>query len=338
MIEIFMPRIAERRRAIPTTSSVERPAPSSRGNGLANPSGQLREALTQNFPYVLFDVPPDSDGDITVRKIGAHAIAHLRTASWTAEATVGHADALGFGETIKLVWQLNGTMTYEDEERAFAINAGELFLTRSSSDYFLNMSEDYEGLVLTFDASAHPVWLNLVERGEKELVLKPSSAAAASAAGMMALMRQSDNDSTSELVLNSLFELATGSVNHGIADPPSEQVAPSLFRARWLIRQHIADLDYTPARLAHDLGLSRRSLYNRFADRGITPAAFIRMVRLEQAKREIESDPTGITALTTVALRNGFPDSSSLSHAIKANYGVTPKALRNAGARQSWRG
>ena len=123
-------------------------------------------------------------------------------------------------------------------------------------------------------------------------------------------------------------------MKHGIADPPSERIAPSLFRARWLIRENIADLSYTPARLAHDLGLSRRSLYNRFADCGITPAAFIRMVRLEQAKREIESDLRGITALTAVALRNGFPDSSSLSRAIKSNYGVTPKALRGATARQ----
>jgi len=125
--------------------------------------------------------------------------------------------------------------------------------------------------------------------------------------------------------------LATGSLNHGIADPPSEQIAPSLFRARWLIRQNIADLDYTPARLAHDLGLSRRSLYNRFAECGITPAAFIRMVRLEQAKREIESDPRGVTALTTVALRNGFPDSSSLSHAIKATMALRRKHCATPG-------
>src|SRR6476660_8524557 len=132
-----MVRITEQTNVIPDTSPDEQPAPGGRANGLANPPGQLREALTRNFPYVLFDVPPDSDGDITVRKIGAHAIAHLRSASWTAEATVGHADALGFGETVKLVWLLNGTMTYEDRERAIAINRGELFVTRSSSDYFL---------------------------------------------------------------------------------------------------------------------------------------------------------------------------------------------------------
>lgn len=331
-------RIDGQRNVIPDTRSAEQFTRSDRANGSANPPGQFREALTRNFPYVLFDVPRESDGDIVVRKIGAHAIAHLRSASWTAEATVGHADAHGFGETIKLVWLLNGTMTYEDKERAIAISPGELFVTRSSSDYFLNIGEGYEGLALTFDAGAQPSWLNLAARGEKELVLKPSSAAAASAAGMLALMRQPHNDSTSELVLHSLFELATGSVNRGIADPPSEQIAPSLFRARWLIRQNIADLDYTPARLAHDLGLSRRSLYNRFADCGTTPAAFIRMVRVEQAKREIESDPGGVTALTIVALRNGFPDSSSLSHAIKASYGVAPKALRNARAeRSSWK-
>ena len=177
-----MPGVDGRRRAI----SAARPARGLAGrhaNRFENPPGQFGEVLRRNFPYVLFDIPPNSDGDVTVRKIGAHGIAHLRTASWAAEAAVGHADAHGFGKTIKLVWQLSGAMIYEDQERALSINAGEIFLTRSSSNYFLNTSKDYESLVLTFDASANPAWLNLVERGETELVLKPNSAAAASAAG-----------------------------------------------------------------------------------------------------------------------------------------------------------
>jgi AraC-like DNA-binding protein len=289
---------------------------------------QLREALTRSYPYVLFDVPADSDGRISVRQIGPHLITHLRTASWNAEATVDHADAAGFGATIKLVWQLAGSMTYEDDERAFSIRAGEIFLTRSSSDYFLNMSDDFEGLALTFDATAHAPWLDRVRRGDKELVLQPSGAVAASAAGVLALMRQPVADGTSELALHSLFELATGSIHRGIADPPSERLAPSLVRARWLIRQHIADRTYTPERLAEDLGLSRRSLYNRFADAGMTPAAFIRAVRLERARLEIAGDTEGLVSLTTIALRCGFADTASLSHAVKAAYGVSPTALR----------
>jgi AraC family transcriptional regulator, positive regulator of tynA and feaB len=298
--------------------------------GHASPHSRLRETLTDGFPYVLFDVPPESDGDIMARKVGVHAIAHLRTASWAAEASAAHAAAHGFGETIKVVWQLNGAMTYEDAERTFSINPGELFMTRSSSDYFLKTTAGYEALVLTFNARAYPAWLNLVKRSENELVIRPSSAAVASAAGMLALMRQPYADSSSERVVHSLFALATGSVAQRLSDPPSEQIAPSLFRAHWLIREHIADLSYTPAKLAFDLGLSLRSLYNRFADHGTTPAAFIRSIRSEQAKREIEGDPTGRITLTTVALRNGFPDSSSLSHAIKERYGVTPSELRRS--------
>jgi AraC family transcriptional regulator, positive regulator of tynA and feaB len=316
------------------TKLVERPVADSGARETANPHGRLRGALTQGFPYVLFDVPPGSDGDIMVRKVGAHAIGHLRTASWAAEANVRHANALGFGETIKVVWQLNGAMTYEDKERTFSIGPGELFMTRSSSNYYLNVTDGYEALVLTFNAEAYPAWLNVVAQSENELVLKPSSAAAASGAGVLALLRHPHTDGTSEHALHSLFELATGSASHGVSDPPSEQIAPSLFRARWLIRANIADSNYTPARLAYDLGLSQRSLYNRFGDCGITPAAFIRMTRLEQAKREIEGDPAGITALTTIALRNGFPDSSSLSRAIRARYGVTPTELRKAKPRR----
>src|ERR1700760_1245403 len=214
------------------------PAPAEPTTAAAGLHGtQLRDRLTRAYPYVLFDVPAGSDGSIAVRQIGPHLISHLRTASWNAEATVGHADAAGFGATIKLVWQLNGAMIYEDNERVFAIQAGEIFLTRSSSNYFLNMSDDFEGLVLTFDATAHAPWLDRVRRGDKELVLAPSGAVAASAAGVLALLRQPGTDRTSQLALHSLFELATGSIHRGIADPPSERIAPSLVRARWLIRQ-----------------------------------------------------------------------------------------------------
>jgi AraC family transcriptional activator of tynA and feaB len=288
-------------------------------------AAQLRDRLEHAYPYVLFDIPSGSDGQIAMRKIGPHLISHLRTASWTAEATVGHADALGFKKTIKLVWQLRGAMTYEDEDRTFPIRAGEIFVTRSSSDYFLNMSDDFEGLVLTFDARVHAPWLDRIRRDD-ELVLKPSGAVAASAAGVLALLQQPGTDGTSELALHSLFELATGTVQRGRADPPSEQLAPSLVRAGWLIRQHIADRGYTPERLAFDLGLSRRSLYNRFADAGLTPAGFMRAIRLEQARREIETGER--RSLTVIALRCGFADSASLSHAIKAAYGVAPSALR----------
>lgn len=341
-----MSRMAERPRPFaaghqsPTsspTNPAEQPPDGPYADALHAGPAQFREMLEHAYPYVLFDIPAASGGDVAVRRIGPHQLSHLRTKAWSAEAGVSHADALGFGETIKLVWQLRGSMTYEDAERTVSVNAGEIFLTRSSSNYFLNASADYEGVAVTFHAGAHTGWLDLVENGVNELVLGASSATAASAAGVLALMQQSGADSTSELVLHSLFELATASANHGLTDPAPERIAPSLFRAHWLVRQNIADPGYNPERLAHDLGLSRRSLYNRFAEASVTPSAFIRMIRLAQAKREIESDPRGMTPLTAVALRNGFPDSSSLSHAVKAAFGISPKELRTAQIKRQWR-
>ncbi|WP_315766482.1 AraC family transcriptional regulator [Bradyrhizobium sp. SZCCHNR2009] len=284
--------------------------------------------LAEAFPNILFDAPPRSIVEIAYSRIGAHQITYIRSGKWTGETSAAQSDALGFGESIKLVWLLSGCMAIEDRDRRVAIKAGEALLARHSSDCLLAGSDDYESLVLRLHPSADPAWRDLVEAGGQELRIGCSSAAAAAHAGFMALLRQTNHDSTSELAVQSLFELVTRSANRGIVKPVSDPVAPSLYRARELIRQNIADPRYTPERLAHDLGLSRRSLYNRFADNGVTPAAFIRMVRLAQARQEIENDPSGATPLTTIALRNGFPDSSSLSHAIKSAYGVSPRALR----------
>lgn len=289
---------------------------------------QFRDILAQAFPAVLFDAPPHSIVEIAYRRIGAHQITYIRSGKWTGEASTTQANALGFGETIKLVWQLSGCMAFENPDRRIAIRAGEALLGRQSSDCLLTGSDDYECLVLRLDAGRDPAWRDLVEAGEQELRIGCSSAAAAARAGFMALLRQPSHDRTSELAVHSLFELVTRSARRGTVEPPPERTTPILYRARRLIQQNIADPRYTPERLAYDLGLSRRSLYNRFAADAVTPAAFIRMVRLAQAKRDIESDPSGMTPLTTIALRNGFPDSSSLSHAIKSAYGVPPRALR----------
>ena len=210
-----------------------------------------------------------------VRKIRRACDRPCALASWTAEATVGHADALGFGATIKLVWLLNGTMTYEDRERAIAVNPGELFVTRSSFGLFSEHKWRLRGprpsrsmLERTPPGS---IWWS--ER-QRSWCYEPSSAAAASAAGMLALMRSPVTGRHQRASLSNRYSswqrdrsITVSLIRH------RNRSLRSLFRARWLIRQICADLDYTPARLAHDLGLSRRSLYSRFADCGITPAA-----------------------------------------------------------------
>ncbi len=49
---------------------------------------------------------------------------------------------------------------------------------------------------------------------------------------------------------------------------------------------------------------------------------------MQSARADILNDQQGDFSLGRIALRNGFPDSSSLSHAFKAVYGFAPSQLR----------
>jgi transcriptional regulator GlxA family with amidase domain len=93
-----------------------------------------------------------------------------------------------------------------------------------------------------------------------------------------------------------------------------------------MVGQHINDEDYGPDRLARDLGLSRRSLYNAFGRIGLTPALFIKRERLDRAKADLLKHRDA--GITMIALRNGFSDGATFSHAFRAQYGLSPRELR----------
>jgi AraC-like DNA-binding protein len=67
---------------------------------------------------------------------------------------------------------------------------------------------------------------------------------------------------------------------------------------------------------------------NRFDRIELSPACFIRQQRPERVRAEIVSEPGPEISLTTIALRNGFSDSSSFSRAFKAAFGISPSGFR----------
>jgi AraC-like DNA-binding protein len=259
------------------------------------------------------------------RRIESYAISHLLTPEATIEASGPRATQAGFGGRLKLIWQFKGTMRYEDASRSFTLRPGEALITAMANTYQLEMREDYEGLVLVFDPASRRSWQ---ETACKELgrPIAPSGSLAAAAAGAAALLRHKSGCPADVPAIESLVDIALLSL--GLRAAPSEPPLPALIlRARLTIAQNIAERDYDPQRLAWDLGLSRRSLYNAFDRIGLKPADFIKRQRLERARDEILRDPNA--SITTIALRNGFSDGARFSHAFKANYGISPRDLRN---------
>lgn len=84
--------------------------------------------------------------------------------------------------------------------------------------------------------------------------------------------------------------------------------------------------DWSTARLARELGVSRSVLFRRLAeDAGTTPAQFVTRQRLEAASAAIRDTAA---PLAEIAHWAGFSDQSALTRALRRETGITPGALR----------
>ncbi|WP_309087823.1 DJ-1/PfpI family protein [Phenylobacterium sp.] len=92
----------------------------------------------------------------------------------------------------------------------------------------------------------------------------------------------------------------------------------------WIL-DHLEE-DLPLERLAQVAGLSPRHFSRRFkAELGVTPAAYVARVRLEEARRRLES---GAASLKDVARTCGFADEQNLRRAFRRQMGVAPSAYR----------
>ena len=145
-----------------------------------------------------------------------------------------------------------------------------------------------------------------------------------------ALVRENDNR------VNELFEMRE-EARHQFADntnvdpkkigvnPEEEVLVAKLLKA---IEAHIADEDYGVEQLASDVALSRTNLYGKLRNMlGISPADFIRNVRLKRAAQLLTDNPT--LSINEVAARVGFSTPRNFSTQFKKMFGVLPSDYRS---------
>lgn len=92
----------------------------------------------------------------------------------------------------------------------------------------------------------------------------------------------------------------------------------------WILEHLEADLSVDS--LAARMNMSPRHFARLFVQRvGVTPAAYVRRVRVEEARRRIED---GVPALKDVARRCGLTDAQMLRRAFRSSLRVTPTEYR----------
>ena len=129
-----------------------------------------------------------------------------------------------------------------------------------------------------------------------------------------------------------LVALACGASDEGRWSGRESLRAARLEAAKRYIDQHLAEPWLTPASAAAALGISLRQLHLLFEPTGLGFAQYVTQRRLLQC-RAVLTSPTGISrSVADIAFGWGFNSLATFYRAFERQFGVSPAALRAAGA------
>ena len=115
------------------------------------------------------------------------------------------------------------------------------------------------------------------------------------------------------------------------AHPPAAPADAPAQLTEWQVQVavHLADKQFGPAELARLLNLSERTLYRRLGElAGLTPAAWLRELRLHQARQLLEVGNFGTVAAVADAV--GFASAKYFSNVYAERFGRRPSDYRAA--------
>ncbi len=110
-------------------------------------------------------------------------------------------------------------------------------------------------------------------------------------------------------------------------DAPTSRREQLFSKVTRMIDDHLACDDLRPEWLASEVGMSVRSLYRLFADKGLVVAQYIRNRRLDRCALALRGESSD-EKLASVGYSWGFTDHSHFSTAFRQRFGITPGEYR----------
>lgn len=98
-----------------------------------------------------------------------------------------------------------------------------------------------------------------------------------------------------------------------------------LERLQTIVEEHLAEEDFQVESLCREIGVSERQLYRKLkALLNCTPAAYIRLLRLDRAKQLLEKNAGTVSEIT---FQVGYANTSAFARAFKEAYGKSPSEI-----------
>jgi len=131
-------------------------------------------------------------------------------------------------------------------------------------------------------------------------------------------------------VAQTLLELLTSSIRNCVDDTPRVSLTreTQLIRIKRFIADHLREQNLTPALIAASHNISVRYLQILFELEQVSPARYIRDLRLERARQDLSSRSNAHKSISQICFSWGFNDTAYFSRAFKLKFGQSPRGYR----------
>lgn len=273
---------------------------------------------------------PQIEGDLTVRRFD-----DVRLYGVSGNTQVVYRTALATkrdpNELVKISLQVQGRAVVDQFDTAVEIQPGEFAIYDTSRAYSLALFGPWRTLVMTVPRKV----LRIPDNQLKKMTAHPFPATTGAGALLTAYLREGIRQpecvesAENVRIRDAGLSLLEGTLaGHG-PRIQGELSAAVRTHAVEFIRANLTDPLLSPAMVAVACQMSARSLHRVFEGSGVTVADFIRSLRLEAVRRDLENPVFDNKTIAAIAARWCIFDQSWLSRAFKAKFELTPSTYRS---------
>lgn len=293
--------------------------------------GQWRDLVNEHFPWIELRAASRRSfrASVQARRLGVNLLAIVSSDASEAIRTPRQASASECGY-IKWLWLEQGRMEIRQGTKRLELAPGQAGVCDTARPYRVRFDDPVRFTVLTLPYDAMPGWERISELASSTPLAASATIAAAHAALTCLLMHPETSDAqgagdvlqaVQQMLCTSLYRSLNSTA--GRRDP-----ACIMHRAHRYVLEHIDNPDLSPDEMAMALCLSRRRLYSLFRKYRLSPARFIRDVRIEACREALANPLHSRRSVLEIALEHGFSDGATFSRCFRKHCGTSPSEWR----------